>query len=101
MPKAKITKSKSASKAKTATAIKARVEVVKKVIAKPVVKKAYKKTPPKAKVAAVKKPVAPKNSTKSRKQQQSLELCLILDCTASMGSCLHYSTHGCRKGLGT
>ena len=48
--------------------------------AKPVAAKAVKK-----------QPVAPKKTAKSREGQKSLDLCLILDCTSSMGAWIERS----------
>ena len=84
MPKARVTRS-SASKAK--------VQPIRKPIAKKI---APKKIKPAAKnragAKAVKKvPVAPKKSTKPRSGAKCLDLCLILDCTGSMCSWIQRS----------
>ena len=83
------------AKAKATTAAKKTTAAPKKVIAKKsAAKKASKTAAPKA--ATKKQPVAPKVAS-SRKQQQTLDLCLILDCTYSMHSWIERSKDTLRE----
>lgn len=93
MPKAKVTTKAVASKAKKAAP--APKKTIAKKTAAPKKAPAVKKVAPAQKAApakvAKKEPVAPKKTAKSRTQEKSLDLCLILDCTASMGSWIERS----------
>ena len=79
--KAKAPAKAPAKAAKPASAVKAASTAVKAAsAAKSVAAKAVKK-----------QPVAPKKTAKSREGEKSLDLCLILDCTSSMGAWIERS----------
>lgn len=95
MPKAR-TSSAAAKKAtvKKPVALKVKTVVKKAAIAKTVKKPVAAKS--KAKATSAKKnikkaPVAPKKKVTNKVIKKTLELCLILDCTGSMGSWIQRS----------
>ena len=92
MPRASVKKTGAKSPAKTSKKVIEKKPAAKKAAA-PKAKAAPAKAAAKAAPAkAAKKPkVAPKKSAAVRKQQQSLDLCLILDCTGSMYSWIQRS----------
>lgn len=81
------------AKAKTTAAAKKTATAPKKAIAKaaPAKKAPAKKAAPATKAAAKKAPVPPKRTASTREGEKTLDLCLILDCTASMGSWIERS----------
>ena len=63
---------------------------IKKTVKKPTAAKSKAKVTP-AKKFSKKAPVAPKKNVTDKVNKKTLELCLILDCTGSMGSWIERS----------